>query len=96
MVPGDPDEAAAGAVRDGGGHRPERERAPGEAHPRGAQAPAPATHRVHGVHGVHGAGVGWGAVGGRYATAAHYGLNTVVVTPMALVLLLLGGQSSAA
>ncbi|MGW1174311.1 FUSC family protein [Kitasatospora sp. NPDC002543] len=31
-----------------------------------------------------------------YATAAHYGLNTVVVTPMALVLLQLGGQSSAA
>ncbi|WP_049661578.1 FUSC family protein, partial [Kitasatospora sp. MY 5-36] len=31
-----------------------------------------------------------------YATAAHYGLNTVVMTPMALVLLQLGGQSSAA
>ncbi|MQS13721.1 hypothetical protein F7Q99_15950 [Streptomyces kaniharaensis] len=31
-----------------------------------------------------------------YATAAHYGLNTVVITPMALVLIQLGGQSSAA
>ncbi|MFJ9769823.1 FUSC family protein [Kitasatospora sp. NPDC101157] len=31
-----------------------------------------------------------------YATAVHYGLNTVVMTPMALVLLQLGGQSSAA
>ncbi|MED7955491.1 FUSC family protein [Streptomyces sp. BE303] len=31
-----------------------------------------------------------------YATAAHYGLNTVVMTPMALVLLQLGGQSGAA
>lgn len=31
-----------------------------------------------------------------YATAAHYGLNTVVMTPMALILLQLGGQSSAA
>ncbi|WP_051824481.1 FUSC family protein [Kitasatospora aureofaciens] len=31
-----------------------------------------------------------------YATAAHYGLNTLVMTPMALVLLQLGGQSSAA
>ncbi|MFJ9609216.1 FUSC family protein [Kitasatospora sp. NPDC101176] len=31
-----------------------------------------------------------------YATAAHYGLNTVAMTPMALVLLQLGGQSSAA
>ncbi|OKI22564.1 FUSC family protein [Streptomyces sp. CB03911] len=30
-----------------------------------------------------------------YATAVHYGLNTVVMTPMALVLLQLGGQSSA-
>ncbi|KJS61611.1 FUSC family protein [Streptomyces rubellomurinus] len=31
-----------------------------------------------------------------YATAAHYGLNTVAMTPMALVLLQLGGQSGAA
>ncbi|MFE7559900.1 FUSC family protein [Kitasatospora sp. NPDC057500] len=31
-----------------------------------------------------------------YATAAHYGLNTVVMTPMALVLLQLGGQDGAA
>ncbi|MFE3499932.1 FUSC family protein [Kitasatospora sp. NPDC059146] len=31
-----------------------------------------------------------------YATAAHYGLTTVAMTPMALVLLQLGGQSSAA
>ncbi|MEV7355721.1 FUSC family protein [Kitasatospora sp. NPDC091276] len=31
-----------------------------------------------------------------YATAAHYGLNTVAMTPMALILLQLGGQSSAA
>ncbi|MEU9041772.1 MULTISPECIES: FUSC family protein [unclassified Kitasatospora] len=31
-----------------------------------------------------------------YATAAHYGLNTVVMTPMALVLLQLGGGSGAA
>ncbi|MFE4516868.1 FUSC family protein [Kitasatospora sp. NPDC056783] len=31
-----------------------------------------------------------------YATAAHYGLNTVVMTPMALILLQLGGQSGAA
>ncbi|MFD8753207.1 FUSC family protein [Kitasatospora sp. NPDC059577] len=31
-----------------------------------------------------------------YASAAHYGLNTMVMTPMALVLLQLGGQSSAA
>ncbi|WBP87310.1 FUSC family protein [Kitasatospora cathayae] len=31
-----------------------------------------------------------------YATAAHYGLNTLVMTPMALLLLQLGGQSSAA
>ncbi|MFF2074572.1 FUSC family protein [Kitasatospora sp. NPDC058162] len=31
-----------------------------------------------------------------YVTAAHYGLNTVAMTPMALVLLQLGGQSSAA
>ncbi|MFB6890670.1 FUSC family protein [Kitasatospora sp. NPDC056327] len=31
-----------------------------------------------------------------YATAAHYGLNTVVMTPMALVLLELGGQDGAA
>ncbi|WP_030235559.1 FUSC family protein [Streptomyces sp. NRRL S-350] len=31
-----------------------------------------------------------------YATAAHYGLNTVAMTPMALVLIQLGGQSSAA
>ncbi|MFH9350571.1 FUSC family protein [Kitasatospora sp. NPDC017646] len=31
-----------------------------------------------------------------YATAAHYGLNTVVMTPMALLLLQLGGQSGAA
>ncbi|MFJ9459423.1 FUSC family protein [Kitasatospora sp. NPDC101447] len=31
-----------------------------------------------------------------YATAAHYGLNTVVMTPMALVLIQLGGQSGAA
>lgn len=30
-----------------------------------------------------------------YATAAHYGLNTVVMTPMALVLLQLGGQPGA-
>ncbi|MER6299345.1 FUSC family protein [Kitasatospora sp. NPDC001539] len=29
-----------------------------------------------------------------YATAAHYGLNTVVMTPMALLLLQLGGQRS--
>ncbi|MFD7905629.1 FUSC family protein [Kitasatospora sp. NPDC059747] len=31
-----------------------------------------------------------------YATAAHYGLTTVAMTPMALLLLQLGGQSSAA
>ncbi|MGA5818476.1 FUSC family protein [Kitasatospora sp. NPDC094028] len=31
-----------------------------------------------------------------YATAAHYGLNTVAMTPMALVLLQLGGRSGAA
>ncbi|WP_329489301.1 FUSC family protein [Kitasatospora sp. NBC_01246] len=31
-----------------------------------------------------------------YATAAHYGLNTVAITPMALILLQLGGQSGAA
>ncbi|WP_344345602.1 FUSC family protein, partial [Kitasatospora putterlickiae] len=31
-----------------------------------------------------------------YATAAHYGLNTVVMTPMALVLLQLGGQDGVA
>ncbi|MGW4895214.1 FUSC family protein [Kitasatospora sp. NPDC004240] len=31
-----------------------------------------------------------------YVTAAHYGLNTVVMTPMALILLQLGGQSGAA
>ncbi|WP_406112501.1 FUSC family protein [Kitasatospora purpeofusca] len=31
-----------------------------------------------------------------YATAAHYGLNTVVMTPMALVLLQLGGQDGTA
>ncbi|MFE6869990.1 FUSC family protein [Kitasatospora sp. NPDC057692] len=31
-----------------------------------------------------------------YATAAHYGLNTVVMTPMSLVLLQLGGQDGAA
>ncbi|MFC5666715.1 FUSC family protein [Kitasatospora misakiensis] len=31
-----------------------------------------------------------------YATAAHYGLNTVVMTPMALVLLQLGGHDGAA
>ncbi|MFE6053421.1 FUSC family protein [Kitasatospora sp. NPDC056446] len=31
-----------------------------------------------------------------YASASHYGLNTVVMTPMALVLLQLGGQSGAA
>ncbi|MFJ8626947.1 FUSC family protein [Kitasatospora sp. NPDC093550] len=31
-----------------------------------------------------------------YVTAVHYGLNTVVMTPMALVLLQLGGQSGAA
>ncbi|MER7581632.1 FUSC family protein [Kitasatospora sp. NPDC097691] len=31
-----------------------------------------------------------------YATAAHYGLSTVVMTPMALVLIQLGGQSGAA
>ncbi|MFD5464534.1 FUSC family protein [Kitasatospora sp. NPDC127059] len=31
-----------------------------------------------------------------YVTAAHYGLNTVAMTPMALVLLQLGGQSGAA
>ncbi|MEV7023882.1 FUSC family protein, partial [Kitasatospora sp. NPDC093558] len=31
-----------------------------------------------------------------YATAAHYGLTTLAMTPMALLLLQLGGQSSAA
>ncbi|MGW6912837.1 FUSC family protein [Kitasatospora sp. NPDC054939] len=31
-----------------------------------------------------------------YVTAAHYGLNTVAMTPMALILLQLGGQSGAA
>ncbi|MGW2253604.1 FUSC family protein [Kitasatospora sp. NPDC001660] len=31
-----------------------------------------------------------------YATAAHYGLTTIAMTPMALILLQLGGQSSAA
>ncbi|MBV6698696.1 FUSC family protein [Kitasatospora aureofaciens] len=30
-----------------------------------------------------------------YATAAHYGLTTIAMTPMALILLQLGGQSSA-